>query len=173
LRAPSAPEGNRSPEAADHFTRSVSWNEDGENEVKTFETYQRMIAGELTRKGYKATMRKEGLRTLYVFEVEDEFVTPRQHDLRRRYHQKRLHTAKQRPAVTRQNLIAKGLVKPARAYEVVMPQPVVAPLPTITPPTTREVDHPLPRPTCLGSTLLFVSYTIASAVNLEGEQWET
>jgi len=96
--------------------------------MKTFETHERMIAGELARKGYKSTRRAaEGLATMFVFEVEDDFVAPKQSHLRRQFRHKRLHTARPKSPVTRQILVAKGLVKPAEPVVVPTPAPKIAP----------------------------------------------
>ena len=91
--------------------------------MKNFETHERMIAGELTRKGHKSTRRVEGHATMFVFEVPDDFVAPKQSHLRRKFRKKRLHAARPKSPVTRQSLIAKGLMKPAEPVVVPTPAP--------------------------------------------------
>jgi hypothetical protein len=93
--------------------------------MKTFETHERMIAGELTHKGYKSTRRVEGHTTMFVFEVPDDFVAPKQGHLRRQFRHKRLHTARPKPVVTRTQLIVKGLLKPAEPVVVPTPEPKI------------------------------------------------
>ena len=97
--------------------------------MKTFETHERMIAGELARKGYKSTRRMEGHATMFVFEVPDDFVAPKPKVLRRQFRHKRLHTARPKSPITRQSLIAKGLMKPAEPVVVPTPLPKIEPTP--------------------------------------------
>jgi hypothetical protein len=102
-----------------------------EDDMKTFETHERMIAGELNHRGYKSVLRETEHKTLFVFEVDDDFVAPKQHDLRRKFRKQRLNSpVKPRVPLTRQVLIAKGLVTPAPIAEVVKPAPIIVPEPS-------------------------------------------
>jgi hypothetical protein len=103
--------------------------------VKTFETRKSIIAAELTRMGYKSTRRaEEGRATMFVFVVEDDFVAPKQKDLRRESRKKRSEPVLPAPKIEQlvpvdELMLEDVLTFEAMLDEVVKSEPAPVPVP--------------------------------------------